>query len=175
MYNHLKLKLQNPNFIFCLLAILLPIILPFARRAAPIILISATLLFILNPINKSFIKDNLHLMIQKRFTLAICFFAYATITLFWSPVSLRALNAIAATSLILFCTIVLYSTDLNIRKNHYIYASISLSIASLIIILDLNTGQYLLHLIHNRPESYRYNMVIVSLIIISFIISKRKS
>ena len=47
-------------------------------------------------------------------------------------------------------------------------ASVAVTIASLIIIVDLRIGGKLLQLIHSRPEPYRYNMVVVSLAVLSF-------
>ncbi len=154
--------------LFYLFAVILPVVLPFVRRAAPVFLIGAALLALLHGVGRQEWKIQLSALSSTSAKLGFSFLLWAAITCLWTPDPIRAWQAVSSGALVFISALCVsvYGQEPNGRAR--LYASLSMSIAALTIIVDLKTGGILLHLIHSRPEPYRYNMVLVSLVVLSF-------
>ena len=156
--------------IFYLFAVILPILLPFVRRATPVFLIGAALLVVLYRIRRLELRRFFLDLSGTTIVLGACFLLWAAVTCLWAPDAVRAWQAVASGALIFFSALCVSTYSLEPDERSYLYASIALSLSAMTIIIDLKTGGFLLHLIHSRPEPYRYNMVLVSLVILSFVL-----
>jgi O-antigen ligase len=148
-----------------ILLFLVPFILPFARRAGPLLFSVAAVLslacIIRGPKNKpAFLNLDF---------LGLCFggfFLWAAVTLFWSPWFERGVFSLLATVQIALAAFVVFkfTSKQCSTSTAYLIASIGVLLASIVIFLDLQAGGPLLKLINSRPDPFRYNMVLVSLL-----------
>ena len=153
---------------FILFAVMLPLVLPIVRRAAPVFLVGVALLVVLHRVRRQEWRGLFSDLSTMPIVLGSCFLLWAAVTCLWAPDAVRAWQAVANGALIFFSALCVRSFSQGLDQRLYLYASIAMSVSALTIIIDLKTGGVLLHLIHSRPEPYRYNMVLVSLVILSF-------
>ena len=157
-----------PGVLFFSLVILLPLVLPFIRRASPVFLVSAALLICIHVIWHGQWRESLKELSPCAVTLGACFLFWAGLTSFWAPVVSRSWHAVGSGSLIFLSGLCLLFYQWERSRRIDLFLAIAISISSLIIFIDLTTGDMLLRLVHSRPEPYRYNMVLVSLLVFSF-------
>jgi hypothetical protein len=160
--------MQLSQQILFLLSAFLPAILPFVRRAAPVVLVVAALLVIVHIVRNKLWSKALGNIPLRPLVLGVCFLTWAGITCLWAPVFARSWQSVATGWLIFVCGICLVLCPLKRDNRADIFMALALSFAALTVVIDLKTGGLLLQLIHSRPEPYRYNMVLVSLGVLSF-------
>jgi len=159
-------RLSQP--ILFMLGAFLPAILPFVRRAAPVILVLAAVFVIVHIFRNKLWREALGNIPLRPLVLGICFLTWASITCFWAPVFVRSWQSVASGWLIFVSSICLILWPLKRDDRADLLLALALSFAALTVTIDLKTGGWLLQLIHSRPEPYRYNMVLVSLGVLSF-------
>ncbi len=151
------------------LLLALPVILPFIRRAGPVVLVLAACLTLAPIIMRGEFRDLMWRMLTPITMLIAAFLGWACVTLLWTPVPARGFHAVAsATLMVLSGLVLIHGLE---RLDPYTtvrWLAPSIALGATIIAVDLSTGGYLLKLIHSRPEPYRYNMVLVSLVALSF-------
>lgn len=99
---------------------------------------------------------------QPTILLFLALMCLATVSLCWTPTPSRGLQAIATTFLLVICALFIF--EFPISKNAPRLLGLGMGFGSLVIALDLSTGSYLLHVIHGRPDDFRYNMVVVTFV-----------
>lgn len=151
------------------LLLALPVVLPFIRRAGPVVLVLAACLTLAPIIIRGELRDLLRRMWTPTTMLIAVFLAWACVTLLWTPVPARGFHAVASATLMVLSGLVLIHGLERLDPSTIVrWLAPSIAIGATIIAVDLSTGGYLLKLIHSRPEPYRYNMVLVSLVALSF-------
>ena len=160
--------LTIPTSILFFLAVILPVLLPFVRRATPVVLGIATLLAVIYLFQQAGRRKKLYQLARPATFLGLAFLIWAGVTCFWAPVPSRSWQAVFSGAFVFACANILRVVPLPSDRRILDGTSLSIALASLIIVLDLEAGGQLLHLIHSRPEPYRYNMVVVSLVALSF-------
>ena len=154
--------------LFFLLASILPVVLPFVRRAAPVFLVFAALLIFIHIVRHRLWREVSARLAHFPVCVGTSFLIWAGITCLWAPVAVRSWESVGSGLLIFISGLSLFISPPERSRRADLFAALALSFAALILIIDLKTGEMLLHIIHSRPDSYRYNMVLVSLVILSF-------
>jgi O-antigen ligase len=158
------------------LLLALPAILPFIRRAGPVVLVLAACLTLVPILMRGELGSLLRRTLTPTTMLVAAFLAWAFVTLLWTPVPTRGFHAVVSAGLMVLCGLVLiYGLP---RLDHALmvnWLALSIALGASIIAIDLYIGGYLLELIHSRPEPYRYNMVIVMLVLLSSVLLVRSS
>ncbi len=156
------------------LLIALPVILPFIRRAGPVVLVLAACLTLVPIIMRGELRDLLRRMWTPTTMLIAAFLAWACVTLLWTPVPARGFHAVASATLMVLSGLVLIHGLERLDPSTIVrWLAPSIALGATIISVDLSTGGYLLKLIHSKPEPYRYNMVLVSLVALSFLLFRQ--
>lgn len=151
------------------LLLALPVILPFIRRAGPVVLVMAACLTLVPIILRGQLRDLMRRMVTPTTMLIAAFLGWAFITLLWTPVPARGFHSVASATLMVVSGLVLIHGLERLDPSKLVrWLATSIAIGASIIAIDLTTGGYLLKLIHSRPEPYRYNIVLVSLVVLSF-------
>ena len=156
------------------LFLLLPVILPFVRRAGPPILVATGLFAAFWLWREGKLKGVLNSHLRNPVTLLfLAFMCWATITLAWSPWPQRGLASIAICSslVISFLMVSEFSLSGQFRK----FLGIGLSIGCTIILIDISSGAHLLRIIHgSEPNLWQYNIVAVIYCVMGIAFAGRK-
>ena len=149
------------------LLVAVPIILPFVRRAAPIILIVAAGFTLLPFVLQQQLTPFLKCLRTKSFYALSAFLACAALTLAWAPLPTRGLHAVASLALVFLSGHILLQGLEPPSQKILRQLTWGVAFGASVIAIDLLTGGHLLKLVHAQPEPYRYNMVLISLLVIS--------
>lgn len=156
------------------LLLALPVVLPFIRRAGPVVLVLAACLTLVPIILRGQLRELVRRMWTPTTMLIAAFLGWAFVTLLWTPVPARGFHAVASATLMVLSGLVLIHGLERLDPSTIVrWIATSIAIGATIIAVDLSTGGYLLKLMHSRPEPYRYNMVLVSLVALSFGLFRR--
>jgi len=158
-----------------ILLFLVPVILPFARRAGPLLFSVAAVLALACILREPKVRRALLHLDFFGFCLG-GFFLWSALTLFWSPWFERGVFSLLATAQIALAAFVIFKFPLKqcSASKAYLIASLGVSLASIVIFLDLQAGAPLLKLLNSRPDPFRYNMVLVSLLPLSIILIPKR-
>ena len=149
-----------------LLILCAPFVLPFARRLGPPALVAAAGLALLAWLQRAPLEVGLRQRALSAFELGcLLFFAWAFVTLAWTPAPLRGFAQVGACAIVfaaglLFCRLAPASSPLF----HKLFAS-ALAAAATISTLDLWIGSPLAQAVRGVTEAHRYNMVALSLLV----------
>ena len=157
-----RLKTFDPsNVISFALFLMLPAILPFIRRAGPPILVATGLFAAIMLWRQARLGRVLRSQLQQPATMFfIAFLAWATISLAWSPWPTRGVTTIL-TSLLLVASMVMIAA-FPLARNAPRFLALGLACGCGVIALDLLIGGKVLRLAYERPDEFRYNMVVVT-------------
>jgi len=161
-------QLRLSEGVFFYLAVGLPLVLPFVRRASPVFLVVAALMVVVHMVRKQIWRKSFERMTFAPIALGMLFLLWSGITCLWTPDSTRGWQSVASGTLIFACGLCLVMWPPKRSPGLDGLAAMALGSAALIVAIDLKTGGLLLHLIHSRPDPFRYNMVLVSLVVLSF-------
>ena len=140
--------------------------LPFVRRAATPVLVIVGLYAGFTLWREARPGDVLRARLgQPVVWLFLAFMGWAAISLLWTPVPMRGLQSLSTAFLLVVCALFIFEFPLS--KNAPRFLAIGLSIGSAIIAFDLMTGSRVIHLVHARPDDFRYNMVAVSFVVLA--------
>lgn len=136
------------------------------RRAAPPILVIVGLYaaYIL------WREARLGNMVQRRLRqptvwLFLAFMSWAALSLFWTPVPMRALQSLSSALLLVACALFIF--EFPVSKKAPRHLAIGLIFGSCVIAFDLMTNSRVIHLVHARPDDFRYNMVVVTFVVLA--------
>ena len=158
------------------LAGIFPAILPIIRRAGPVLLAitgSVALFVLLINNEKKFIQPKS----ASWESFSVTFLAFLFLALsstFWSPVPGRALMAIVSVAFLFIAMRLVVESGRRQPLPFPIYLPWCLALGAAVIIADSALGGVVLRLVHSKPEAYRYNMVVVSLIALSSVVLHQK-
>jgi len=161
-----RARLSSALFLF--LAAFLPAVLPFVRRAAPVFLVFAALLIVIHIVRHGIWREVSARLAPFPVLVGTSFLIWAALTCLWAPVAMRSWQSVGSGVLIFISGLCLFIIPSERSRRADVFSVLAISFAALVVLIDLKTGGALLHFIHSRPEPYRYNMVLVSLVALSF-------
>ena len=155
---------------------ILPALLPFVRRSGPPLLVSLALLVIITHVLRgaSWRIYSDRLLAAPAVQLFVPFLFWGCISLAWSPLPERGFLQLAAIGMVFASGSILMIAE-PVRHGaifHKLFA-LCLAIGGLIVTLDLLNGLPLASLVRKTGEAHRYNMIVVSLLILCWGLSAR--
>ena len=155
---------------------ILPALLPFVRRSGPPLLVLLALLVIITHVLRgaSWRIYSDRLLAAPVVQLFVPFLFWGCISLAWSPLPERGFLQLAAIGMVFASGSILMIAE-PVRHGaifHKLFA-LCLAIGGLIVTLDLLNGLPLASLVRKTGEAHRYNMIVVSLLILCWGLSAR--
>lgn len=155
---------------------ILPALLPFVRRSGPPLLIFLALLVIIARLLRGaswrvyFVRPPAAPAVQA----CVAFLLWGGITLAWSPMPERGFLQLAAIGAVFVSGFILMIAEPGRHGAifHKLFA-LCLAIGGLIVILDILSGLPLASLVRKTGEAHRYNMIVVSLLVLCWGLSSR--
>lgn len=155
---------------------ILPALLPFVRRSGPPLLVSLALLVIITHVIRgtSWRIYSDKLLAAPAVQLCVAFLFWGCISLAWSPLPERGFLQLAAIGAVFASGFILMIAEPGRHGAifHKLFA-LCLAIGGLIVTLDLLNGLPLASLVRKTAEAHRYNMIVVSLLILCWGLSAR--
>ena len=146
----------------------LPVLLPFVRRASPPLLVAAALLSTLGLLADPEARKGFRTSLRPvPVAIGVAFLGWATLTLFWTPWLSRGAAAVASGWLVFGALVVLAcapASDAN-RHARQIFP-FAVFFGAAFVALDLQFGAVALRLLDANADLTRYNMVLVSLVVL---------
>jgi hypothetical protein len=126
------------------LLLALPAILPFIRRAGPVVLVLAACLTLVPILMRGELGSLLRRMLTPTTMLIAAFLGWAFVTLLWTPVPARGLHSVASATLMVLSGLVLFHGLERLDPSIIVrWLTASIAIGAAIIAIDLSTGGYL--------------------------------
>lgn len=143
----------------------LPVLLPFVRRSGPPLLILLAMIAIVARVHT---KASWRCALLSSTALACCaFFLWGAISLSWSPLPHRGFLQLAAAASVFASGFILITAEpARLSAKLYKLFAASLVVGALIVIIDMLTGLHIASVVRNNEEAHRYNMIVVSLLIL---------
>lgn len=143
----------------------LPAILPFIRRAAPVSLGLAGVCGVLMLICSNRMSSRVRSWFSNLYFNIFCLFTlWCLATSFWSTWAFRGITQLFLCALMVIFGCLLYSTP---REAKYrLYLTVGVLVGGAFILIDLSTGLNIIKIYSSRPEAYRYNMALVTLLLL---------
>lgn len=143
----------------------LPALLPFVRRSGPPLLILLAFSVIIARVRTKAAWSGASFSPT---VLAFCaLFVWGTISLSWSPLPHRGSLQLLAAAAVFASGFVLLSAEIQrLSANFHKFFAASLTLGALIVTIDIISGLPLASIVRNNEEAHRYNMIIVSLLIL---------
>ncbi len=147
------------------LLLLLPLILPLVRRAAPVALALAGVCSVLALIATKRLNERFRSLSSKISFQSFSFFIlWCLISAFWSTWPFRGIAQLFLCAAMVFCGSLLYSTPPHLHSR--LWLTIGILTGSAITLVDLSSGGQFHLLFSFKFEPYLYNMVLVTLLLL---------
>ncbi|MDB5642995.1 MAG: hypothetical protein JWN07_2312 [Hyphomicrobiales bacterium] len=157
------------NFEFWLLFAVLPVSLPFVRRAGPPLLVLAALVAVVRLMSDESGRKAVRTRLRdERVLVGVLFLGWATATLLWSPWPSRGAAAVAS-GWLMFGAFLALVCDPALRRRPHFDRVLTTSVAAgaALVALDLALGRGGWNVFHKAVEPFRANMVLVSLVLLA--------